>query len=424
MHPMRHGRTILSTAILAAAVAIPVSTSAQTPFRAACDLLSDQAVSDALGFDVTSSRTGSQGLCFYSGDAGGPVNIWLNPDATLSMFSSQDGVEPVTVGGLEGLSWPSQSRLILALPEGGLLDLTVYGSADVQATATALAEAILASGPVTAIPADKGPAESLYLDGPMCDLLSPDEVNAITGGSYGLLDGPAVAGDQTCTYQADSEFVVFGLGDDYGRSVDTGTYGSEDVQVDGRPATWAPDTETLTVDAGDGIILTVAFSAFEPEPKGRRDEAVGIAEAVIPQLSTDAPATPTTAECAASLDELSRISGLEIVNPLPFGPLCYYSTSSTSAQEGVLIGILPGEDPAAALEAASFSSEIAPTATDVDGHAALAVDAPEGASLAVDLDGLPGGDGQVLVVATGGLPEGTDAMAVATELVRYVISMM
>ena len=42
----------------------------------------------------------------------------------------------------------------------------------------------------------------------------------------------------------------------------------------------------------------------------------------------------------------------------------------------------------------------------------------------VTVDGLPGGDGQVLVVATGGLPEGTDAMAVATELVRYVISTM
>ena len=45
----------------------------------------------------------------------------------MSMFAAQEGVEPVTVAGLDGLWWPSQSRLILTLPEGGLLDLSVAG---------------------------------------------------------------------------------------------------------------------------------------------------------------------------------------------------------------------------------------------------------------------------------------------------------
>ena len=98
--------------------------------------------------------------------------------------------------------------------------------------------------------------------------------------------------------------------------------------------------------------------------------------------------------------------------------------STAGTQQGAIIGILPGDDPATALEAADFSSSVEPTPTDVDGHAALAADTPEGASLAVDLDGLPGGDGQVLIVAVGGLPAGSDQMAVTTELVRYLISTM
>ena len=106
---------------------------------------------------------------------------------------------------------------------------------------------------------------------------------------------------------------------------------------------------------------------------------------------------------------------------MPFGEVCFYTTGSSS-QQGVLIGVLPGDDPAAALEGAGFSSEAAPTPAEIDGRAALTVDTPEGASIAVDLDGTPGGDGQVLIVVVGGLPEGSDQMALATEVVRYLIS--
>ena len=162
------------------------------------------------------------------------------------------------------------------------------------------------------MPTDKGPAEGLYLEGAMCDVFTPDEVNAITGGSYGPLDFASEADDPNCTYQdAVAGFVIFVLGNDYGRTVDTGTYTSEDLVVAGRPAIWDPAQEFLTIDAGDGRTLAVGFSANEPDPATRHDQAIALAEAIIPKLSTEAPPAPETAECDASLDDLSGIIGVE-----------------------------------------------------------------------------------------------------------------
>ena len=424
MRALHRRRAILAIITLAAVAAFPAPTGAQTPYRGACDLLDDQAVSDAIGSPVTSTRTGTRAQCFLSGSEGAFVTIWLNSDADMSMFAAQEGVEPVTVAGLDGLWWPSQSRLILTLPEGGLLDLSVAGlEAASMELVSGLAEAILATGPLTAVPPDKGQAQGLYLDGAMCDVFSPDEVNAITGGTYGPLDFPPEADDPNCTYEDPTGFVIAVLSNDFGSTVDTGTYTSEDLTVADRPAIWEPDREFLTVDAGDDRTLAVGFSSNEPDPTARRDQAIALAEALIPKLSTVAPPTQQAAECTASLDELSRITGVEIATATPFGLICFYM-STAGTQQGAIIGVLAGDDPATALAAAEFSSSVDPTPTDVDGHAALAADSPEGAMVAVDLDGLPGGDGQVLLVAVGGLPEGSDQMAVATELVRYLISTM
>jgi hypothetical protein len=424
MPALHRRRAILAIITLATVAAFPAPTGAQTPFRGACDLVDDQAVSDALGSAVTSQRTGTRAQCSYTGSEGGYATIWLDSDADMSMFAAQEGVEPVTVADLDGLWWPSQNRLILTLPEGGLLDLSMAGlEVASMDPVSALAEAILATGPLTAVPPDKRQTEGLYLAGAMCDVFTPDEVNAITGGTYGPLDFPPEADDPNCTYEDPSGFVIAVLSNDFGKTVDTGTYTSEDLTVADRPAIWEPDREFLTLDAGDARTLAVGFSSNEPDPVAHRDQAIALAEAIIPKLGTEAPPEPETAECTASLEELSRITGVEITSATPFGPVCFYMSSS-GTQQGALIGILPGDDPAAALEAADFSSSVEPTSTDFDGHAALQVDAPEGASLAVDLDGLPGGDGQVLIVAVGGLPAGSDQMAVAGELVRYLISTM
>ena len=174
---------------------------------------------------------------------------------------------------------------------------------------TGLVEAILATGPLTALPPDKGQPQGLYLDGAMCDVFSPDEVNAITGGTYGPLDFPPEADDPNCTYEDPTGFVIAVLSNDFGSTVDTGTYTSEDLTVADRPAIWEPDREFLTVDAGDDRTLAVGFSSNEPDPAARRDQAIALAEALIPKLSTVAPPTPVAAECTASLDELSRITG-------------------------------------------------------------------------------------------------------------------
>jgi hypothetical protein len=431
MHPTCLRRTVVAFVALAAAVAIPAATSAQTPFRAACDLLEDSAVSGILGLDVTAERQGSRTMCFYEDAEQGPAgSILLLSDVDLSLFAAQEGSEPISVAGVEGVASPfgQEGRIVLALPEGGLLDLTVDPppvpeAYDARALATSLAEAILAAGPVTAIPADRGEAEALFVVTTLCDAITVEQVNEITGGGVGSPDGNE---EGRCFYPATEGCggITTGLFED-DEAVNAGTYTSEEITVAGRPASWDPRFGWLDVDAGTGRRLHVNTGDYDPEDPAIRDQPVAIAEAIIPNLTPAAPPPPPPpAECDAPLEDLSRITGLEITTAASFGPLCFYTAEGGTTMSGVLAGFLPGDDPASALEAAEFTSEVAPTPGEVDGHAALIAESPEGTAVAVDLDGLPNGDGQVLLVAVGGLPEGTDRLAAATEVVRLFISQM
>jgi hypothetical protein len=369
-------------------------------------------------------------MCFYE-DADGIVvaSTSLTADADLALFAAQEGSVPITVGGAEAVGSPfgQQDRIVVALAEGGLLDISVRptGSAadDLQALATSLAEAILATGPVTAIPTDRGDVEALFVVTNLCDAITVGQVNEITGGSYGP---PDASEQERCFFAATDGVggVTIGLFPD-DEAVNAGTYTSEELEVAGRPASWDPRLGTLDVDAGTGRRLHVNAITFEEVDPALRDQLVAIAEAIIPNLTTAAPPTPPPGPgCDASLEDLSRITGLEIASAMPFDPVCFYVAAGGDSSSGVLVGILAGDDPAGALEASDFSSTVEPTPTEVDGRPALAADSPEGSLVAVDLDGLPGGDGQVLFVAVGGLPAGSDQMAIAIEVVRFLISQM
>jgi hypothetical protein len=430
MHPMRLRRTITAFVLLAVAAAIPAATSAQAPYRAACDLLSDDAVSEVLGVEATAQRQGTRQMCNYIDADGNAVGlIWLHSREDLSLFAMQEGSEPVTIAGVEGITFPigGQGRVILALPDGGLLDVTASPPGtdpeQQQPLATSLAEAILATGPVTAVPADRGEVEALYVVTTLCDALTVEQVNEIMGGSYTPPDGTE---EERCFYPETEGFggITTGLFEDGSDTIDAGTYESEELTVAGRPATWQPQFGFLDVDAGAGRTLHVNAAVFDEVEPALRDQLVAIVEAIIPSLTTAVPPTPPPAAgCDAPLDELSRITGLELTTATPFAPLCFY-VGPGGAETGVLVGFLPGDDPASALEAADFTSDVEPTPGDVDGRPALITESPEGMAIAVDLDGLPNGDGLVLLVAVGGLAAGSDALAVTTEVVRFLISRM
>ena len=92
---------------LAIAAAFPAATSAQTPFRPACDLLDDAAVSEALGVEATAQREGTRMMCTYLDADGASVGlIWLHSDDDISLFAAQQGSEPITVAGAEGVTFP------------------------------------------------------------------------------------------------------------------------------------------------------------------------------------------------------------------------------------------------------------------------------------------------------------------------------
>jgi hypothetical protein len=426
-------RTIALLVVLSVAAAIPTATTtAQSLWRPACDLLPEAGVSEALGAEAIAQRSGTRQMCTYLDVDGGQLALlWLQSDVDLSLLAAQEGSEPITIAGVEGVTTPfgQPGRLVLGLPDGGLLDMTVTipdADPDRQlAAATSLAEAIIATGPVTAIPTDRGDVAELFVVSTMCDALPVEQVNTITGGRYVLPDYEQ-SSDESCIYVVPDGFesVSFNFGSGVADAVDAGTYTSEELTIAERPAVWDPEFGFLTVDAGGDRTLHVNFLDAELDP-ARRDHTAAIAEALIPNLTGAAPPPPPPdATCDASLTDLSRITGLEITSGSAFGPVCFYTAEAGTTMSGVLAGFLPGDDPAAALEAAEFTSEVEPTAGDVDGRPALLAQAPEGTSIAVDLDGLPGGDGQVLVVAVGGLPEGSDQLAVATEVVRFLISQM
>jgi hypothetical protein len=431
--------TSLAAALALTGALLPGSGVAQIPFQAACDLLDDAAMSAILGIQVEAERESdlSRTQCAYKDDHGDRVLlITLHPDSGLATFAGQQGAREITLSGLPAVSFMGggAGRVVVELAEGGLLDVgagLIGERARRQVRlATGVAEAIVAGGLMTAVPPDRGEVEQLYLAAEtlMCDALALDEMNTITGASF-TSENVRPEGERCYYILPDtSGSVTFSLGSDTvdSRTVDIGSYGSEELTVAGRPAIWEPRLSRLTIDAGPNRLLRVEVGLLEQldggSPEALREQAVELAEGVIGGLTTVAPPPPPLPEdCHLTLDEIAQITGLGVDDAQAAGDgSCAYLVS-TAPQAGVIVASLEAKDPATLMKDNGVPRD-AYSALDVAGRAAVFAQNAQGAAVVVDLDGLPDGDGRVLFVNMGGLPEGTDAQAAGTQIAEMVLS--
>jgi hypothetical protein len=410
-------RRVGATAVVAVIVGTlaPSVAVGQATYRLACDLLPEAAVSEILGTDVTATREGSRAACTYRAGNAEPLTIRLDPGDSLARHGD---VKPTTVAGLPTISGTSSDGgvAIAEFPDGGTLvaEVTQKGVRPKAAEGIAqeLLEAILAAGPVTAQPPERGDPEPLYLVEPMCKTLTTEMVDEIVGGSN---KGSDPGNDQQCGYLP-SGLTVYLTRDDF-KFVDLGDYGTEELVVAERPATWDGLEQRLSIDAGAGRVLAIDLAGESADTS--REATLAVAEALLPLLSTEPP--PLPAECPLPVDVVGGLTGLQTDDVSASGPACQY-VDATRPNSGVIVMQESAADPKAWAERYGVPGRL--KKVDVSGQPALSLDKGGNSILIVDLDGLPDGNGKVLAVQVGGLPDGFDSASVARALADAIIAEM
>lgn len=409
----RVGATALVAVIVGALT--PSVAVAQVAYRPACDLLPEAAVSDILNTDVTAVREGSRAACRYQAGNAEPLTIRLDHRDSLA---SRGDVKPTTVAGLPTISgtFSKGGVAIAEFPDGGTLvvEVTPKGVRPKAAERIAqeLLEAILAAGPVTAQPPERGDPEPVYLVEPMCRTLKTEMVDELVGGSN---EGSDPGNDQQCGYLP-SGLTVYLARDDF-KFVDLGDYGSEELEVAERPARWDGLEQRLSIDAGAGRVLAIDL-AGEPADTSR-ETTVAVAETLLPLLSTEPPPLPSG--CPLPVDVVGGLTGLQADDVSSSGPSCQY-VDATRPNSGVIVMQESAADPKAWAQRYGVPGRL--KKVDVSGQPALSLDKGGNSILIVDLDGLPDGNGKVLTVQVGGLPDGFGSPSVAKALADAIIAEM
>lgn len=394
-----------------------------TPFRRACDLLTAEAVSAVLGEAVTPAAAMPDAWCSYLHDERPVVEIGLDPTLPL-VFARPLRATEVTVGGLPALSGSSghSSVVMVGLPDGGILWVDVgweSGFDSPLALARSLAEAILATGPVTAH-ASSSIVEPVGFAGSPCELVTLEELERLTGQRFTRtrLDVNRVS----CRYRtADrKEELSVSLGPGHfgvQRSGDT-----VDLTVRDRPAIFVPATRILAVDLGAGQVLGVRAEAVggvavEDLPALR----VAIAETAIGRMT---PGGPTCSLIAT--DALLRETGLDVQPIAGAGPdACWFVTPDE--QGGLFLRMVTGSrrDIAYARQRVRarfpFADRTTPADFQVSSHPAFGATGPTGSILRVDLDS-SGRDRKAFFASLDGTHSSvTDPLAVLASIAANVI---
>ena len=410
----RVGATALVAVIVGALT--PSVAVGQVTYRPACELLPEAAVSDILNTDVTAVREGSRAACTYRAGSAEPLSIRLDHRDSLASYGD---AKPTSVAGLPTISGTSSKGgvAIAEFPDGGTLvvEVTQRGVRPKAAEGIAreLLDAILLAGPVTAQPPERGDPEPIYLIDAMCMTLTTEMVDEIVGGST---EGSDPGNDQQCGYLP-SGLTVYLTRDDF-KFVDLGDYGSEELTVAERPATWDGLEQRLSIDAGAGRVLAIDLVGQEGVDAGR-ETALAVAETLLPLLSSEPP--PLPAECLLPVDVVGGLTGLQTDDVSASGPSCQY-VDATRPRSGVILMQESAADPKAWAERYGAPGRL--KRVDVSGQPALSLDKGGNSILIVDLDGLPDGNGKVLAVQVGGLPDGFDSPAVAKALADAIIAEM
>lgn len=283
------GVTLLPSAALAQA--------GEVPFRPACQLADEAAVSAALGVDVVGDDSLSNLLCSYlSGDTTVAL-VTLLPEMPLEIMRlAVPGATDTTIAGLPALVSPgdaggSPPGVIVALAGGGGLMVNVMPDAaldDPAAAATALAGALLAAGPVTATVPEEATGPAIAYSGEPCTILSTAEVSEIVGATIATAIPDGSSG---CSYQTDlaSEMVLVSLSYSDGTLASLRSGSTEDLLVADRSAIFWPDLSSVFVEVGGGRLLAVMVLdmsvAAEAGAQAIAERATGIAELAIGRMT-------------------------------------------------------------------------------------------------------------------------------------------
>ncbi len=290
----------LGLPIVIATLLVPGAALAQSsdiPFRPACQLADDAAASAALGVDVIGDDSLSNLSCSYlAGDATVAIAA-LTPGMPLDMARlAFPAATDLTIAGTPAIANPGDDAgtlptVVVALPDGGILAVSVMpdaGLADPLASATALAEALLAAGPATATLPEEPTGPAIEFAGDPCTIVSLEEVGGIVGGTFTSAEPDGSGG---CTYQTDmtTEMTVVGLTFTDGTLAALRSGSTSDLTVADRSAVFWPALGTLFVDAGSGRLFSVMLLAMAPAEEGGleriEEQAAAIAELAVGRMT-------------------------------------------------------------------------------------------------------------------------------------------
>lgn len=431
---------------MGAAVLLPVVVAAQSDaigYRPACELADDAAASAALGMDVVGDDSLSYQLCIYESDGTQVAIVSLMSDMSPAVMRlGFPAATDITIAGSEALAVPGDDSgtpptVAVALEDGMLMVqvMTDAGLADPVAAATALAEALLAAGPVIARQPEEASGSAIEWTGDPCELVSLDELKGIVDKKL-VTTEPDVDG-AGCTYSTDPlkdpYFVNLTFSDGSLAQLRSGA--TEDLTVAGRSAVWWPDMSGLFVDAGGGrLFQVVPFSMEEPKKgaaKRAQEQAVSIAELAVGRMTPAAeqptvPDGPTAGDCPiVSAEAVESVTGMAFeAGAEGSADSCYFVSSDQAAS--VLLGMTEFASLDAAWEEGrtSFPDLADPVSLDVGGHAAYGGRGAAGAVVVVDLAGMSGMDGKMLGVILFGLPSEGDQVEMARQLAEQAIAGM
>lgn len=298
------GRRVQVSLALVALLLVPSSVAAQSEsptFRPACQLADDAAASAALGVEVVGDDSFSNLFCTYMADSATVAIVTLTPDLPLDLAKlALPGVTEVTIAGSAALTSPGDESgsmppaVLVGLADGGALMVNVMpdvGVADPLAGATALAEALLASGPVTAMLPEEASGPAIVVTGDPCELVTLDELGDIVGATFTTAEPDGGGG---CTYQTDmtESMAIAGLTFSDGTLAPLRSGSTTDLMVGDRSAVWWPDLSSLFIDVGGGRVLSVTVMSLsapvEGESSPAQDQAVAIGELAVGRMT---PAT-------------------------------------------------------------------------------------------------------------------------------------
>jgi hypothetical protein len=267
-------------AVVIAALLLPVGASAQSsdiPFRPACQLTDDVAASAALGIDVVGDDSISNLYCTYlAGDVTVAV-AFLSADTSLDLIRvAFPGATDLTIAGSPAIASPGDEAagtsptVIVGLPDGGSLMVSVMpdaGLADPVASGTALAQALLAAGPVTASLPEEPTGPAIEYAGDPCSMVSLEEVGDIAGGTFTTVEPDGSGG---CTYQTDlsGEMTLVSLAFTDGTLASLRSGSTSDLTVADRDAVFWPDLGTVFVEVGGGRLFSVMVLAMAASADG------------------------------------------------------------------------------------------------------------------------------------------------------------